>query len=143
VEEDEPKGRKRFVGVGENGSDVSDSNSERLEGNVRERLQNDESGELALRDLSNSIGNGIAKGNREKEHSGKEGFELADFVIRASERNRGEIWKAEPDVGRVADGVPNRVDRIKCLGNSVVPQVAETIGGWILGWVASQNQEGV
>ena len=31
-------------------------------------------------------------------------------------------WPAEPDVGRVADGVPARVDRIKCLGNAVVPQ---------------------
>ena len=31
-------------------------------------------------------------------------------------------WPAEPDVGRVAHGVPNRVDRIKCLGNAVVPQ---------------------
>lgn len=30
-------------------------------------------------------------------------------------------WKTEPDVGRVADGVQNRVDRIKCLGNAVVP----------------------
>ena len=34
----------------------------------------------------------------------------------------GEDWPAEPGVGRVADGVPNRVDRIKCLGNAVVPQ---------------------
>lgn len=33
-----------------------------------------------------------------------------------------EDWLPEPDVGRVADGVPNRVDRIKCLGNAVVPQ---------------------
>lgn len=31
-------------------------------------------------------------------------------------------WPAEPGVGRVAHGVPNRVDRLKCLGNAVVPQ---------------------
>lgn len=32
-----------------------------------------------------------------------------------------EWWPAEPDVGRVAHGVPSRVDRLKCLGNAVVP----------------------
>lgn len=31
-------------------------------------------------------------------------------------------WSVESDVGRVADGVPHRVDRLKCLGNAVVPQ---------------------
>ncbi|WP_336774241.1 DNA cytosine methyltransferase [Paenibacillus sp. MMO-58] len=31
-------------------------------------------------------------------------------------------WSAEPEVGRVANGVPNRVDRLKSLGNAVVPQ---------------------
>ena len=31
-------------------------------------------------------------------------------------------WPDEPGVGRVVDGVPNRVDRIKSLGNAVVPQ---------------------
>ena len=31
-------------------------------------------------------------------------------------------WAAEPNVGRVAHGVPYRVDRLKCLGNAVVPQ---------------------
>ncbi len=31
-------------------------------------------------------------------------------------------WPAEPNVGRVANGIPNRVDRLKCLGNAVVPQ---------------------
>lgn len=31
-------------------------------------------------------------------------------------------WSVEPDVGRVANGIPNRVDRLKCLGNAVVPQ---------------------
>jgi DNA (cytosine-5)-methyltransferase 1 len=37
-------------------------------------------------------------------------------------------WNAEPDVGRVAHGIPARVDRLKGLGNAVVPQIAEWIG---------------
>jgi DNA (cytosine-5)-methyltransferase 1 len=37
-------------------------------------------------------------------------------------------WAVEPDVGRVAHGVPHRVDRLKQLGNAVVPQVVEQIG---------------
>jgi DNA (cytosine-5)-methyltransferase 1 len=37
-------------------------------------------------------------------------------------------WAVEPQVGRVANGVPCRVDRLRCLGNAVVPQVAEYIG---------------
>ena len=36
-------------------------------------------------------------------------------------------WATEPDVGRVAHGIPNRVDRLKGLGNSIVPQVAYII----------------
>jgi DNA (cytosine-5)-methyltransferase 1 len=35
-------------------------------------------------------------------------------------------WPVEPDVGRVANGVANRVDRIKALGNGQVPRVAAT-----------------
>ncbi len=41
-------------------------------------------------------------------------------------------WKTEPAVGRVAHGIPNRVDRLRCLGNAVVPQVAEVIGRAII-----------
>lgn len=37
-------------------------------------------------------------------------------------------WAVEPDVGRVANGVPGRVDRLKQLGNAVVPQIPELIG---------------
>ena len=44
----------------------------------------------------------------------------------------GGEWPAEPSVGRVADGVPNRVDRIKSLGNAVVPQLIQAIGELVL-----------
>jgi len=33
-------------------------------------------------------------------------------------------WSSEPDVGRVADGVASRVDRLRCIGNGQVPAVA-------------------
>lgn len=41
-------------------------------------------------------------------------------------------WATEPDVGRVAHGVPSRVDRLKGLGNAVVPQIPEIIGRAIM-----------
>ena len=33
-------------------------------------------------------------------------------------------WQSEPNVGRVAYGIPSRVDRLRGLGNAIVPQVA-------------------
>tara|TARA_R100000808_G_scaffold5823_2_gene17591 strand:+ start:3880 stop:4839 length:960 start_codon:yes stop_codon:yes gene_type:complete len=44
-----------------------------------------------------------------------------------TERRKGQYWTVEPKVGRVANGVPHRVDRLKGLGNAIVPQVAEII----------------
>jgi DNA (cytosine-5)-methyltransferase 1 len=41
-------------------------------------------------------------------------------------------WFPEPDVGRVANGVPGRVDRLRSLGNAVVPQIVEIFGRVIL-----------
>jgi DNA (cytosine-5)-methyltransferase 1 len=48
------------------------------------------------------------------------------------ELGRSEWWAVEPDVGRVAHGVSNRVDRLRGLGNAVVPQVAEFVGKMVL-----------
>ncbi|MCK4717875.1 MAG: DNA (cytosine-5-)-methyltransferase [Thermoplasmata archaeon] len=41
-------------------------------------------------------------------------------------------WTTEPEMERVAYGVPAQVDRLRCLGNAVVPQVAEYLGGLIM-----------
>jgi DNA (cytosine-5)-methyltransferase 1 len=45
---------------------------------------------------------------------------------------RHDNWSTEPAVGRVADGVPSRVDRLGALGNAVVPQIPELIGRAIM-----------
>jgi len=58
---------------------------------------------------------------RQREISGRTGAEQQD----ASDSC---WWEFEPDVGRVAHGVPGRVDRLKQLGNAVVPQIPELIG---------------
>jgi DNA (cytosine-5)-methyltransferase 1 len=41
-------------------------------------------------------------------------------------------WGSEPGVRRVDDGVPNRLDRLRALGNAVVPQIPEIIGRAIM-----------
>ena len=46
---------------------------------------------------------------------------------KSQELANGHCWAAEPDVGRVAHGISNRVDRLRCLGNAVVPQQAYPI----------------
>jgi len=47
---------------------------------------------------------------------------------RRSQRPDGQNWAVEPAVGRVAHGIPGRVDRLKGLGNAIVPQIAMQIG---------------
>jgi DNA (cytosine-5)-methyltransferase 1 len=78
----------------------------------------------------NSLGDGkktIRQENREANNN-----LFGGCGINVPDTTRVEIWAVEPDVDRVADGVPSRVDRIKCLGNAVVPQVAQVIGEMIL-----------
>lgn len=48
-------------------------------------------------------------------------------------------WSFEPGVGRVAPRLPGRVDRIRALGNSAVPQIPEVIGRLI---GLSEREEG-
>jgi DNA (cytosine-5)-methyltransferase 1 len=47
-------------------------------------------------------------------------------------RDAHNRWLPEPDVGRVATGVPRRVDRLRALGNAVVPQVVYELGRAIM-----------
>jgi DNA (cytosine-5)-methyltransferase 1 len=57
------------------------------------------------------------------------------YAAISDEIRRGDTagqWWVEPNVGRVAHGVPARVDRLRSLGNAVVPQIPEIIGRAII-----------
>jgi len=54
---------------------------------------------------------------------------------------RNDWWTTEPPVGRVADGVPFRVDRLRGLGNAIVPQVAEVVGRWVVDVLTETDAE--
>jgi len=57
---------------------------------------------------------------------------FSGFDLSGAHCGWGDNWKSEPEVGRVADGVSHRVDRLRGLGNAVVPQVAEYIGRLVM-----------
>lgn len=80
--------------------------------------------------VANASGTGCGSGRSERgmETSQSEAFAWSSWLESVGRSG----WPAEPDVGRVAYGVPGRVDRLRGLGNAVVPQVAEFVGRFLL-----------
>ncbi len=75
------------------------------------------SGENATQPESQGLQNGRQTGTPESKGKG-----VRKLALPGLERCGGSWWTVESDVGRVAHGIPHRVDRLKCLGNAVVPQ---------------------
>lgn len=102
--------KPRFVGGGKY---VCDTTSERLSDGSNKPMggqgtQEPES-ERSMRRSAKSILGGMA-------HGVSAGMDRdLDFLI-------NHYWDDEPDIPRIATGIEHRVDRLKCLGNAVVPQ---------------------
>jgi DNA (cytosine-5)-methyltransferase 1 len=75
-------------------------------------------------DVSNAIGERLEK--RERQDA------IRSRTKEWPESIGGQWWAVEPAVGRVANGIPRRVDRLRGLGNAVVPQVAELVGRMVI-----------
>jgi DNA (cytosine-5)-methyltransferase 1 len=74
----------------------------------------------------------MANTSSERTSRGESKREDAENVGQSSRRPWDGWWDIEPNVGRVANGVPKRVDRLKSLGNSLVPSIPYYIGLSIL-----------
>jgi len=77
---------------------------------------------------ANSYNKGL-EGRIQRGQSSKSGWQEQEVRLATKCRDRGSwdrhsAWPPEPQLGRVVDGCPDRVDRIRLLGNGVVPQTA-------------------
>jgi len=132
---------------------VADSGSERLQGHGGEHgLRETSEEEQAVRgseeqDVSNSGGERGRSGQADRqdaedvgeltgsqEHGeGNAESRLGGMVDGISSRLDGHYgFEVEPDIPRVAEKIPDRVNRLKALGNSIVPQIIYHIGMAIL-----------
>ncbi len=111
--------------------DVADTNSQRLQGRNSEIMR-----ECAGEWFVGKGGSYVADTSTvyvQGQYNGQGQSQLRRSSRRAVESSVGRVasrlpcwldgyWRIEPDIPRVATGVKNRVDRLKCLGNAVVPQ---------------------
>jgi len=119
--------------------DVADTDSERLQGQWRQHEFVSEreaehsvgsSGE-EVRDSKTNVSNTVSKrqqGSRSRRDAGNKKTHGKGKATQPINGSVGSFWEPEPRVGRVANGVSKRVDRLKGLGNAIVPQIAMRIG---------------
>jgi len=104
------------------------ANGEQLRDKQRRRGGSSGTGENELGNdgtkefVAHSAGVGLEGGAETGQRRSGEAERVLPKLTRGSFKR--DWWSSEPDVGRVAHGVPYRVDRIRGLGNSVVPQCA-------------------
>jgi DNA (cytosine-5)-methyltransferase 1 len=117
--------------------------STKKRGSIEETIRQESQGEN--RTLDSQGASGLSETKQDVADS-----EISDRYAHETDREHGETtsqevfrnrsgihrqtswWSSEPNVGRVAHGVSDRVDRLKGLGNAIVPQIAYQIGLAIL-----------
>ena len=130
----EPQGRRKEnpikrQSLSNSSSDVADAKRKRQQASKHERRSRHKEG------LSARSGKDVPHTNsklRETQHQksvlGKQNTEGSARGHSNEGLQGNRQWKPEPPVGRVANGIPRRVDRLKGLGNAIVPQIAMRIG---------------
>jgi len=108
IKREEKGGNQSSIRTSTRSADVADTTSKGLERQFGSKLQ----------------------GTRERFTHGSQ--TINEDVGQSSEGQRNGWWDFEPNVGRVANGVLGRVHRLKGLGNSIVPKIAEEIGRAIM-----------
>lgn len=117
----EQEGKQRESGVADGGEDVADTSGKGLQG--RKFCGTPDKGwQTKPYGSACQCCEDVSYAKSTKRQSSR-----AEAWKRRTKSGCSGWWPTEPDVGRVAHGVPNRVDRLRCLGNAVVPQQFQPI----------------
>ena len=95
---------------------------------------------------SENVGNTISRDaqtrcGEQRISSEKKREEKTTWPSRSSTFGINNLWETEPNVGRVVNGIPHRVDSLKALGNSLVPQIPFYIGQSIIQTLNVENAD--
>jgi len=119
--------------------DVANSELERLQGgewnDQREGRKVLSSKQHDRDEIRSEVGRtgGVSEQSSRQNEQGKSQSRLGGMADGVSPRLDGHLgFEREPSIPRVATGIPNRVNRLKTLGNSIVPQIVYNIGLAIL-----------
>ena len=108
------------------GTELGEKNEDEIrEGNANQHQRSGSPSESDVANANTRLGNGE---NEEIQARGK----ASNFSSSRTGTNGQSWWLVEPNVGRVAHGISGRVHRLKALGNSIVPQIAQEIGRAII-----------
>ncbi len=91
---------------------------------------NGQSGRRPGPTLADPDSTGLKQGHEEMARGSSKQLNGGGVQSRKDKSNKEpeDHWSFEPEVGRLVDGLPNRVPQLRALGNSIIPQIAERIG---------------
>ena len=120
--------RKR-IWIVAHSQEISDSESERRQ---RGKAWEPRFDSQRKKKLSRRCGaRNVSDSNRKRRRSRQTDWKNAENARQLPRSSKHGYWHTEPELGRVANGISNRVDRLKGLGNSIVPQCAYEIFKYI------------
>ena len=125
-----PKSRRRISGAS---SAMADASSMGRQAGGAQAGWQERDGVIGFKHATDvADGSGARARGREQRRASSESERASRPVAQRGQNGGSQRWATEPDVGRVAHGISRRVDRLRALGNAVVPQVVAEIGRAIL-----------
>lgn len=114
--------------------DAPNANSDRLRNQQKRQQGQCNTAQFAIDGAARDVADTDSERSQgQRTNSDKEGRQKQDQRQAGLRDGAALEWPTEPPVCGADDGIPNRVDRLRALGNAVVPQVVEQIGLAILG----------